>query len=268
MDRIDKFVTLPHLPFNSQTGLGFHKNVDYISPDLNHTGIRTAFQEKVARPVKPNGRLTYDYKVNAYTKVATPSRALAKLEKNKIRAHYVKNSTYEERLMSLDQKRSALGSACQRQLEQETQFLVPAESLEGSSVLSGQSKKSTNRRKQKHIRPRKIVNQRSIVDLLIDTSEMSICSSAMVPVLTMEDDECTHSASRFSPEQDAGAESVCTLGSSNTLRSTASGLQLKGGAVLSKTEHWDADALRKVYGDDLLLDSVEQQDMSDEAPSS
>jgi hypothetical protein len=231
---LDKFVTLPHLPSTSGAGPGFNKKLEYISPDLDHTGIRTAFQEKVARPVKPNGRLTYDYKLNAFLQIATPARTLVKLERNKIRSHFEKNSTYEERLLSLDQKRRALGSTCERQLESEKDFLLPAESLEDSSMLSSKSQRSGQKRAMctDKKRPKKIFNQRGIVDLLVETSDMSICSSSA-----------------------ASAAAALSLDGESTLGTVTSSSGGGGRAA----ERWDAEALRRVYGDDLSPPRPAQQ---------
>lgn len=235
---LDKFVTLPHLPANPGTGPGFNKKIDYMSPNLDHTGIRTAFQERVARPVKPNGRLTYDYRLNASTQVAIPSRTLAKLEMKKVRPHFEKNSTYEERLLLIEQKRLTLGSTCERQLEVEKDFLLSTEELEeesrASNSSSKMSKKSRRRGKKNWtgtVRPKKIFNQQGIVNCIIDTSDMSICSSA----LAVLDDEGGQRAHPL----DGG-------NSYDTLRSTSS--WKSGNTRVGASARWHPEALKRVHG--------------------
>lgn len=179
---LDKFVTLPHLPSSPGAGPGFNKRMDYLSPNLDHTGIRTAFQGRVERPVKPNGRLTPQYVQSASKRVAGPSRTLVRIDKKRIRSHFEKSAIYEERLLGLEQKRNALVKVCDQQVAFEKSFLPP-ESIEGASVvssLSRQSKKSSQRGFSESTRPRRIVNQDGLVKCLLDTSDISICSSEML----------------------------------------------------------------------------------------
>lgn len=229
---LDKFSTLPHLPSYPGAGPGFNKRIEYISPNLDHTGIRTAFQEKIQRPVKPNGRLTYDYKLNANVRVAKPANTLIKLDKKKIRSHFEKNSTYEERLFHIEQRRMELGSMCEKQLEAEKGFLVPAEpsTVEESGGVGYTQKKK--------MRPKKIFNQRTIVDCLLETSDMSICSSIRLPV----DDQFGYPL-----DVDGGG----TLETVSAMPSMVSQKSSNMSRRPINSEHWDTSALRKVYGSTL-----------------
>lgn len=257
---LDKFVTLPHLPSNPGTGPGFNKSISHISPNLDHTGIRTAFQEKVKRAVKPNGRLTYDYKLQAFSQIATPARTLARLDKKKVRSHCVRNALYEERLRGLEEKRTAFDKICERQLQQESTFLLPVSpsldepSLGCLSMSTGQTQSTSTRthkkstRKQKRARPKKIFSQQGIVDLLMDTSDMSICASSIASHVSSDSNGC----------QD-GSASVLTGGGT-----TESG---KVGRRILKSDKWDVEALRRVYGNELddMIQEKEEQEQKQQA---
>lgn len=191
------------------------------------------FQEKVARPVKPNGRLTYDYRQNANAQIAMPSRTLIRMEKKKVRPSFEKNSTYEERLYNIDKKRIQLQSICSEHLESESDFLFTPESLSTDTKSKMTNKSAKVNDFSTSSRPRNIINQSGIVDCLIETSDMSICSSVALPA----EEELSYVGSTFTKE---------TVG---TLRS---GFSISEKSTLSKSSHesrWHPEALRRARGE-------------------
>ncbi len=73
---LDKVVTAPHVP--RQPGqIGFHTTKNF--PDLSHTGLRSKFEPQVPSATTADGRITDQYKRQAFLRNSAVERQLVKL---------------------------------------------------------------------------------------------------------------------------------------------------------------------------------------------
>mmetsp|Transcript_23993 Transcript_23993/g.35213 ORF Transcript_23993/g.35213 Transcript_23993/m.35213 type:complete len:240 (+) Transcript_23993:216-935(+) len=176
---LDKFCSLPHLPIADGCN-----DPNEIRPDvtlsMRHTGIRTRLDPEPKRVVYPTGSLTNEYINNTRKAGRKTARGVMKAELALIRSRYERSEFMEEKLGELEERKEALRSVCEHQLSEESEFMKSFKDTSG-----GKSVKETRRKKPKSSierlsKPRpnkKVFNEESLIRCILDTTEMSTCSS-------------------------------------------------------------------------------------------
>jgi hypothetical protein len=171
---LDKFVSLPHLPA-ADGCTDKNPRPTRVAPKMSHTGIKTKFGPQAQRPVYSSGNLTNEYIANTYLKGRSTARAIMKAELALVRTQFEKSTYLEERLMELEERRHVHGEVCNQQLDEEKSFMKSMSSTDMSK--SGKKKKNKLNLPGTAQRPHKVFNEETLVRCILDTTEMSMCST-------------------------------------------------------------------------------------------
>lgn len=206
-----------------------------LPPNIAHTGITSKFNSPTQRPVLPTGALTSEYIDNAYWQGRQTARAVMKNELAKIRPANVKSVKMESKLVELEERRQKYSSICEKQLENEFEFLSTQQKTKTKTKkkkLTAATATTKPLTPLKKTRQRKIYNRESLISCILDTTDMSVCSQD-----SLTNFENLESKNRLSPNHDFPDAMSLSQSSSGSLNRTR----------LINTEKWDQEALRLAY---------------------
>lgn len=172
---LDKFASLPHLPLAAEC-TDKNPRRSCVTPKMSHTGIRTMFEPPIKKPVYSSGNLTNEYISKAHFKGRQTARAIMKAELALVRSKFEKSTYIEDQLLLLEEKRHAHQQICDQQLDEESAFMRDSPS-ENKSVRKSKKGKKKSDGLPASSRPHKVYSEESLVRCILDTTDMTICSS-------------------------------------------------------------------------------------------
>lgn len=235
---LDKFVSFPHLPIDPGCKEPpSRRKYHVLPPNIAHTGITTKFNRPAIRAVDPTGALTSQYIDTAFWHGRQTARAVMKSELAKIRPPNEKSVKMESQLVVIEERRQKYNSVCEKQLQSELEQISPSR----KHKKHGKKHKSSHTTTKpltplKKTRQKRIYNRESLINCILDTTDMSVCSQD-----SLSNFDKLESTNRLSP--------VAATAKDETF-SFSQGSPGGGSMTLNRlinTEKWDHEALKLAY---------------------